>query len=285
MVSMVIPTFRRLDALKDTVPFLLAVRGVDELVFVDDCSRDGSVAWLEALDDPRVRVVELERRSGLCAVRNRGIAETRGDWVVMGEDDCRFPPDYVEVLLRDAEAVGADVISAPWLFLTKGEPVDEAVAQARAGAVDAIALDQVQTYPVRPLATPFLCALALIRRSVLDVQRYDVGFTGNAYREETDFFLRAERAGFSCWLTPATYSWQVQRWPGGAHMPKWRYEVSTVRNNGRFLRRHGRELQRRGLAGPPVAVQARFTAARAKTTAEAYLRPLAGRALRAVGAK
>lgn len=283
MVTMVVPTYNRLTALKDTVPFLLAVRGVEEVLFVDDRSPDGSVAWLRGLGDPRVRVLEMDRRGGVCVARNRGLQEARGEWVVMGEDDCRFPPDYVEVLLREAGELGAEVISAPWLFLADGEPVEHAITRARGAAVEQIRLDQAQTYPVRPLRTPFLCALALIRRSVFEAMSYDAGFGGNAYREETDFFVRAERAGFSCWLTPSTHSWQVHRWPGGQHTARWHYELWTVRNNGRFLRRHGRYLQRRNLAGRPALVQLRFVGRRARSLVEFYLRPVAGRALRRAG--
>lgn len=285
MVTMVVPTFNRLAALEDTVPFLLAVRGVEEIVFVDDASPDGTVAWLRRLEDPRVRVVEMPERSGQSAVRNRGLAEARGDWVVMGEDDCRFPPDYVEVLLAEAERLGADIISAPWLFLRAGETLEEAIARSRRGAVGEIRLDQVETYPDAPLRTPFLCALALISRRVFDQLKYDLAFDGNAYREETDFFVRAQRAGFACWLTPATCSWQVRRWTGGAQSARWRYELSTVRNNGRFLRRHGRWLQQQGVADDPVRTQLRFAAVRGRTLVEFHGRAPAGRALRRLGLK
>ncbi|MGI8624281.1 MAG: glycosyltransferase family 2 protein, partial [Solirubrobacteraceae bacterium] len=139
------------------------------------------------------------------------------------------------------------------------------------------------SYPVRPLRTPFMCALALIRRPVFEAQSYDVGFGGNAYREETDFFIRAERAGFSCWLTPSTHSWQVHRWPGGQHTARWHYELWTVRNNGRFLRRHSGHLHRRNLGGRPVLVQLRFTGRRARSLLEFYGRPVAAQALRRVG--
>jgi GT2 family glycosyltransferase len=284
-VTMVLPTFNRLPALRDTVPYLLAVRGVDEIVAVDDGSSDGSAEWLEQLDDPRVRVVRHAERRGLPTVRNRGMQEARGDWVVFGEDDCRFPPDYVEVLLEDAQAYGADIVGAPWI-LTQDRTLEETRAAYLAQAGDhAVEFDQVMRFPSEPVVTPYLPALVLVHRRVFERVSYDEEYRGNAFREESDFFVAAARAGFTCVLTPRTQSWQTQRWPGGAHMPRWRYELWSVRNTARFLRKHGTWLHQQGLLDDPRAVWLRFTARRARHLVDWYGRPLAGRALRRAGLK
>jgi glycosyltransferase involved in cell wall biosynthesis len=281
---MVLPTYNRLPALQDTLPFLLEVRGVDEIVVVDDASVDGSAEWLEGLGDPRVRVVRHPERRGQPAVRNRGFAEARHDWVVFAEDDCRFPPDYVEILLEEAGVLDADVVGAPWIF-TDGRSLEEARAAHVARATDDIVFDQVMRFPSRTLVTPFLPALVLVHRRVFDRLRYDERYGGNAFREESDYYIAAARAGFRCVLTPRTQSWQTQRWPGGAHMARWRYELWSVRNTGRFLRKHGAWLHERGLLDRPAGVLLRFAARRARHLVDWYGRPVAGRALRRAGLK
>lgn len=284
---MVIPSFNRVAALRDCLPSMLAVRGVDEVLLVDDGSQDETLAWAAAnVTDPRFRAVPMGTRHGLTAVRNRGLDEAQGEWVVMGEDDCFFPPDYVEVLLAAAREHDAQVAGCPWLFPEEGEAIEQAVAAARAARVDEIALDRLGGFPSAPVLTPFLSARSLIHRDVFSVLRFDERLVGNAWREETDYFLRATRLGFRCVLTPETWSWQERSYPGGAHTARWRYQLWSVRNNGRFLRRHGSWLREQGLLSRPPAVEgAVFAASRLKSTFDFYARPVAGNALRRAGLK
>jgi glycosyltransferase involved in cell wall biosynthesis len=266
-VSLIVPTHERVAALQDTLPSLLAAEGVGELVFVDDGSTDGTADLLRGIRDARVRVVLQPRRLGLPAARNRGLAESTGEWVVFGEDDVRFPRNYVTVLLQEAAAHRAQIVGAPFLLVLEGDDaLPGALADARAHAVDSIGLDQVETFPTQVLRTPFIPALALVHRSVVDAGiRFDEGYRGNAYREETAFFCDAVRHGFTSILTPRTVSYQTSGWHGGAHTTSYlRYELWTIRNTWRFLVRHGRWLHRQGLSAHPLLVGVRFTLGRVR---------------------
>jgi glycosyltransferase involved in cell wall biosynthesis len=266
-VSLIVPTYQRLAALEDTVPSLLAVEGVDEVLFVDDGSTDGTADFLRHLSDPRVRVVVQPKQTGLPAARNRGLSESDAEWVTFGEDDVRLPSDYVRILLEEAAAHNAQIVGAPFLLVLDGEDaLPGAIAAARSQAVESIALDQLQTFPARVLHTPFLSARALVHRSVIDAGiRFDEGYRGNAYREETAFFVEAARRGFTLILTPHTVSYQVQGWQGGVHTTRQLvYEFWTIRNNWRFLIRHGRWLQAQGLIDNRLSAGARFMLDRAQ---------------------
>jgi glycosyltransferase involved in cell wall biosynthesis len=266
-VSLIVPTHQRLDALENTLPSLLAADGVDELLFVDDGSTDGTTEFLRSVADPRLRVVAQGRRSGLPAARNRGLAETASEWIVFGEDDVRLPRDYVPILLEEAAAHGAQIVGAPFLLVLDGEDaLPDALTAARARAVDSIALDQLETFPARVLSTPFLSARALVHRSVVDAGiRFDEAYRGNAYREETTFFCEAVRRGFTSILTPRTVSYQVAAWQGGVHTTSYLvYELWTIRNNWRFLARHGRWLHGQGLMPNPLLAGTRFMVERAR---------------------
>ncbi len=50
---------------------------------------------------------------GVAAARNTGIEAAESEWVLFGEDDCRFPTDYAAVLRREAERHGADIVERP----------------------------------------------------------------------------------------------------------------------------------------------------------------------------
>ena len=260
-ITAVLPTFNRLTALQANLDNVLALTGVEEVLVVDDGSGDGTWAWLEAHPAPRLRPLRHPVNRGSPAARNTGVAATRTEWVVFVEDDCRFPADYAMVLRAAAAAYGVDIVGAPMVHPRPGEDVAAAVARLRSRAAGANGLDGVAGFPEAPVRTPLIPATALVRRRVFDGVRFDPGYAGNAYREETDFFLRAERAGHGCLLTGDTYFWEPARYSGG--QPRnLAAEWHTVRNNWRFLRRHGRRLAEQGHIHSPLREQLAFTARR-----------------------
>ena len=53
-----------------------------EIVYVDDGSRDGTLAELKKITNPRLRVVEFRRNYGQSAALAAGIEYADGDWLV-----------------------------------------------------------------------------------------------------------------------------------------------------------------------------------------------------------
>jgi GT2 family glycosyltransferase len=263
-VSVVLPTYDRLPALRRTFADLLRLDGVGEVVVVDDGSSDGTAAWVAGVEDPRVRLVRHPRNLGSPSARNRGAAEAAGDWVLFAEDDCSFPRDYATVLRAEADRHRADAVGAPMVHPRPGEPLPAAVARVRAERRGVDGLDEVAGFPARPVETPLLPAPALVRRSVVREVGFDPGYGGNAYREETDFFLRATYAGARCLLTPETYFWEVGRFTGGQPRTVLRAEWWTARNNWRFLRRHRAWLAAGGHVPSPARAQLAFLGRRAR---------------------
>ncbi len=87
-ISVVIPTYNRRDYLKQAISSCFAgnERISVEVVVVDDGSTDGTRAYLERLDDDRVRPVFQEHHGGQVA-RNRGLSEAEGEYVKFLDDD------------------------------------------------------------------------------------------------------------------------------------------------------------------------------------------------------
>ncbi len=67
-----------------------------ELLAVDDGSTDGSRELLQAVADPRVRVLALGKNHGLVGALNAGLAEARGRWVARQDADDRCRPDRLQ---------------------------------------------------------------------------------------------------------------------------------------------------------------------------------------------
>lgn len=255
-ISLVLPTYNRAAALATNLAVMLALEGVTELIVVDDGSSDDTASVCEGFADERLRLIRHPRNLGVAAARNTGLQAAAGEWVLFGEDDCRFPRDYAAVLRREGHRHGADIVSAPLLHLN-GSDADAAALAARTVRRERPpSMDEDNVFPAHPVQTPFLPARALVRREVFEQVRFYNGFPVNGWREETDFFVGAARAGFRCLLTAATYCYQLEEWGGGQHHSSpLRYEYWVLRNNWCFLRRHGAWLTAQGLIGGVARAQ------------------------------
>lgn len=274
---MVVPTYDRAAALRANLGPALAVEGIAEVILVDDGSTDDTPQACREFHDERLRIIRHPTNRGVAVARNTGIAAANGAWILFGEDDCRFPSDYATVLRAEAKLHSADIIGAPMLHF-RGADEQAAAFAAAAPRVEKLSMENMSAFPVRTVETPFIPARALVRKSVFDHIRFYEGFPVNGYREETDFFVQAARAGFRCVLTPASYCYQTGTWGGGQHHSSTlRYEYWALRNNWRFLRRHATWLVEHGYIRGAIASQGQFVAARAGTVISGAARARARR--------
>lgn len=91
--SVVITTYNRARIVRRCLDSCLAQTDGDfELVVVDDGSSDGTVEALRSDPDPRLRVVAHERNRGINPSRFTGVANARGEWVVVVDSDDELLP-------------------------------------------------------------------------------------------------------------------------------------------------------------------------------------------------
>src|SRR5689334_6912006 len=100
-VSVVIPTRGRPDWAPRAADQALSqtVRNIEVLVVVDGPD-PATVDALTALDDPRLRVIELPASGGAPAARNVGVGHARADWVALLDDDDEWLPGKVATQLK-----------------------------------------------------------------------------------------------------------------------------------------------------------------------------------------
>lgn len=116
VVSIIVPVYNEAAGLRELYRQVKAelarLDGYDhELIFVDDGSRDGSVAILRELaaDDPAVRVIEFVRNFGKEAATTAGLHACSGDAAIMIDADLQHPPALIPELVARWER-GADVV-------------------------------------------------------------------------------------------------------------------------------------------------------------------------------
>jgi glycosyltransferase involved in cell wall biosynthesis len=101
-VSVVLPTFNRLDYLRPAIESVFAQTCTDwELIIADDGSDDETRNHLRELQDrPRVKVLLLPHTGTPAAVRNSGLREATGTHVAFLDSDDLWAPRKLEVQME-----------------------------------------------------------------------------------------------------------------------------------------------------------------------------------------
>ena len=95
-ISAIVPVWNGRELLERLLASLAAqTQRADELLVVDNGSDDGAPEVARAAG---ARVIAMGRNAGFAAAVNRGIRESRGEWIAMLNSDVELAPDYFEKL-------------------------------------------------------------------------------------------------------------------------------------------------------------------------------------------
>lgn len=118
-VTVLIAAYNAADFIDRAIASALDQAPVEvEVLVVDDCSTDATVARVRAISslEPRVRLVELPVNGGPSVARNEGLACARGEWVAVLDADDAYLPGRLAALLDVAQASGADLVADNFHF-------------------------------------------------------------------------------------------------------------------------------------------------------------------------
>jgi len=240
-LSVVIPTYNRLETLRHVMPSLLAsdlAADRFEIVVADSNSADGTAEYLAqvALEQPNVRHVPGPY-SGRAMARNAGIAAARGEIVLFTDADIIASPDLLSRHLEHHRAAGVAVVGM----------------ELQVGSLDEYERLRAQPEARRPLHPAgrkrlswlyFLTGNASVRKSDLDaVGRFDETFTGYGH-EDLELGYRLQGAGIHILYEPRAVNYHWHPVPYAEQKEKMKL---AGRSTVRFYRKH-----------PSFAVQARL---------------------------
>jgi GT2 family glycosyltransferase len=226
-VTVVIPNWNRRDLIVSLLDRLRAQTcPIEEIIVVDNGSHDGSV---EAARSKGARVIPLGANFGFSHAVNRGIAESRTEWIAILNNDVDPAPEWLARLMTAADRPRVWFATGKLLDRSKPESIDgtydvlcrgACAWRAGHGRRDGPLWDQ----PARIRFAPFTAALfrAELFQKVggLD-QRFE------SYLEDVDFCLRCAMEGYTGMYVPGA----VAHHSGSATLGAWHKD--TIRRISR----------------------------------------------------
>ena len=96
-VTVLMPTYNVAPYMKEAVESVLQQTYSDlELLVIDDCSTDGTLDVVGAIEDPRIRIERNERNLGLADNLNRGLSLITTEYVARMDGDDIALPNWLE---------------------------------------------------------------------------------------------------------------------------------------------------------------------------------------------
>lgn len=191
-ISVVIPVYNHLDYTKKCIDSLKSHnRGVEEIIVIDNGSKDGTADYLRGLD--WVRVIINPENLGCAAAWNQGLDAARSRWVLFLNNDVVVSANWIEGMLEFAGQKGVDIVSPAIREGLCDYGVDDYAkdfvarmkCQSRMGVADGICF--------------------LVKKCVFEkIGRFDENFRIGQF-EDVDFFRRAALAGFRLGITGRSF--------------------------------------------------------------------------------
>jgi glycosyltransferase involved in cell wall biosynthesis len=200
-ISVIMPVYNCAEYLKEALASLLVQTFEDfEIIAINDGSTDNSLSILEkfAKIDKRIRVISQEN-SGIVTVLNRGIEESKGEYIArMDADDVSFPDRFssqVEVFT-----------SHPDTSLVYGnfEVIDEQGQFLYRELVPPLNEDVQNALFVR---NPIAHGSVMFRKSIIDT----VGYYSDDYgpTEDLELWMRVSERGTMRGTGTPLYRWRI----------------------------------------------------------------------------
>src|SRR5579885_949153 len=207
-ISVVVPTYNRLETLRVVIPSLLAQDLPPEsyeIIVADSNSNDGTAEYLAEVARAAPRVRHLPGAySGRAMARNAGIAAARGAIVLFTDSDIIASPDLLARHLehhrepRAQAVVGMEVQVESYLDYVRKRD-DPRLRKPLHG-----------TAPKRLSWLYFLTGNASVRRTDLErVGGFDESFTGYGH-EDLELGYRLQKAGIEIVYEPAAVNYHCQ---------------------------------------------------------------------------
>jgi GT2 family glycosyltransferase len=210
-----------------------------EIIVVDNGSTDGSVQYLRKLKD--IKLVENPKNLGFTGGHIAGYQASRGDFVLLLNNDAIMDPKYVDCAVEAMQAdqkIGA-LGGRAYLWDDENELFDRTnkfYSYQNINPITAEGIFSQHDEAIPQEVNNVSGSCVMVRRSVID----EVGYLHNpffAYFEESDLFARMKRAGYKVIYDPELAIWHANAKTSNRKAPTFFYYM-IMRNRFRFAVRN-----------------------------------------------
>lgn len=204
-ISVIMANYRGARFLDAAIASVLRQTWQDfELVIGDDASDDGSVEIVRRWQnqDPRIRLLTMDRNRGAAASRNRCLDAAQGDWIAIMDSDDVLHPDRLHRMQAVAMARSATFVADDMLFFSDTpEGAGRTLLQdlSLTAPLPLSALDMLSSDVPGNSLPPLGYLKPMIAREAVGSLRYDESLPVS---EDFDFYLRVLIAGANAVILP-----------------------------------------------------------------------------------
>jgi GT2 family glycosyltransferase len=245
LISVVIPTYYREEALRDSLVDVLKQDYPNfEVIVVDQTPKHQPEiqAYLEEQATAgKIKWFRLDWAS-LPGARNYGVRRSAGEIIIFIDDDVQLTPGFLSAHAKnyvqnlEVGAVAGRVFDRMKLGDSGGElEIEYLPPQAMDPGIAWYHIDLVHTIKPQQVLTARGCNMSF-RREIFTKYglRFDERFRGSAVREESDFCLRVRQTGYKIWYDPDAYLVHLGEETGGCHdmsMRSLKYQLTFYHNH------------------------------------------------------
>ena len=111
LVSIILPTFNGSRYIRESIQSCLDQTHAHlELIIMDDGSRDNTVQIIRSFQDPRLKLISLEKNQGHIHALNQGFAVSQGEYLTWTSDDNYYAPQAIKRMLEELTGSKADFV-------------------------------------------------------------------------------------------------------------------------------------------------------------------------------
>ena len=104
LISVIIPTYNRLDYLKEAIASVVSQTYTNlEIIVSDDCSAESPASLVDSFQDNRLRLRRNSKNAGIGLNSTYAFAEATGKYVASLNDDDQWDKNFLERLVRPLE--------------------------------------------------------------------------------------------------------------------------------------------------------------------------------------
>lgn len=185
MISVIIPTYNRAHCINDAIESVLKQSFQDfEIIVIDDASTDNTEQVVSNLCSDKIKYIKQEINKGGGAARNRGIQESRGEYIAFLDSDDSWSPGYLENVKNEFDNKD-ETFGLAYCFMNIADENGKIVSQTKTNRSGLLVPDLL----INNFIASFSCVT--IRKSVLlAVSGMDETFKSC---QDWDLFVRVNR--------------------------------------------------------------------------------------------